>query len=128
MSSMVLFIAVLLVPRVQNGFLHFSFPQLNILACVPYFKAGLPACVLKEQVLNIPLWEGYGAKINSEALHLASGGCQRWYLLSLEALIYAACGKLFFGVPVLRRLEDHCLPVQSHSWRPLRGLVSPATG
>lgn len=57
------------------------------LLAYPVLRAGLPACVLKEQVLNLPQWEGYGAKINSEALNLASGSRQRKYLPSLEALI-----------------------------------------
>lgn len=80
---MLLFLAILLVPWTQNDFLRFYFPQLTYFLLYPVLRAGLPACVVKEKVLNLPLW----AKINPEALNLASGGCQRWYLLSLEALI-----------------------------------------
>lgn len=43
--------------------------------------------VLKEQALNLPQWEGYGIEIPSEALSLTSGGCHRWYLPGLKALI-----------------------------------------
>ena len=59
----------------------------HVCLCTLVLMAGLPACVLKEQVLNLPLWQGYGAKISSEALNLAPGGCQRWHLPSLEVLI-----------------------------------------
>ena len=64
-----------------------AFHSCTYLLVYPVLRAGLPACVLKEQVLNLPLWEGYGAKINSEALNFASGSCQRRYVPSLEALI-----------------------------------------
>lgn len=85
-------------PCVQHAFIFSStdrtlsselFPSFLLSTVNVYFlvylvlRAGLPACVTKERVLNLPLW----AKINSEALNLASGGCQRWYQPSLEALI-----------------------------------------
>lgn len=60
-STMLLFVALPLVPGVQNGFLHFCCPQLHM-SVYPVLRRGLPACVLREQVLNLRLWEGYGTK------------------------------------------------------------------
>lgn len=42
-STLLLFVTLPLVPRVQNGFLHFFSPQLHILDCVPCFKERAPS-------------------------------------------------------------------------------------
>lgn len=67
------------------------------------------------------------AKGNSEALNFASGSCQVPAEPGSSYFGYASCGKLLLGPRVLRHLEDHCLPAQGPSWRPLRGPPSPIT-
>lgn len=47
-------------------------------------RAGLPACFLKEQALNLPLWEVYWQKVILRLWTLLQGAVR--YLLSLEAL------------------------------------------
>lgn len=95
----------------------------------PVLRAGLPAWVLKEQVLNLPLWEGDGTKINSEALNLASGTCQRRYLPSLEALILDT--QLAPGYSVMLLCcgiwKITAFQHRGPSWRPSRGSPSSAT-